>query len=115
MHTSGKLMHPKCRRLCVWYSLSLWLSVFQEHPESLFGDRQAHRGRYTMLMSPSGLNTERPLNTTFTSNPSQYCYMLAARVKLETHINASEFWQTRRSHQDAELFLWLAQTGQMEN
>ncbi len=45
-------------------TVSLWLSVFCERPDSLFGVGQTHRGRYTMLMSQSGLNTQKPLNTT---------------------------------------------------
>ena len=43
-----------------------WLSVFSE---SLLEDWQAHRGPYTMLMSQSGLNTQKPMNATVTFNP----------------------------------------------
>lgn len=98
----------------MWYTVSLWLSVFCERPESLFGDWQAHRGRYTMLMSQSGLNTQKPVNATFTFNPFQ----MAAWAELETHINASDFWQIKQSHRDTGAVLCRAKqawTREMEN
>lgn len=66
---------------------------------SLFGDWQAHRGRYTMLMSQSWLNTQKLQNTTFTFNPPHYCCTVTARTRLETHVNPLDIWQITGTHE----------------
>lgn len=63
-------------------------------------DRQALRGRYTMLMSQSGLSIQKPPNAALPFNPFQCCCTLAAGAELEAHVNTSDFWQIERSHQD---------------